>query len=119
MAVTPDATLRTDALGRCTLLLLGRRTWIAAVITWDTLTGVLGHFEGDDRASYEVALEANKGLLARQNNCTYRDGSSGALRLLTTLFTPSTDWVTRSASSFSARDVTAPVNRTVPPCERI
>lgn len=98
---------------------LSRSTWIPAVITWDTLTGVLGHFEGDDRASYEEALEASKGLLARQNNRIYREGSSGALRLLTTLFTPSTDWVTRSASSFSARDVTAPVNMTVPPCERI
>ena len=43
---------------------------------------------------------------------------SGALRLLTTPFTPSTDWLTRSASSFSARDVTGPVRMTVPSCER-
>jgi hypothetical protein len=56
---------------------------------------------------------------ARPNSRIYRDGSSGALRLLTTLFTPSTDWATRSASSFSARDVTGPVNMTVPSCERI
>ena len=34
---------------------------------------------------------------------------SGALRLLTTFFTPSTDCATLSANSFSARDGTEPV----------
>ena len=54
-----------------------------------------------------------------ERDAPYRAAApSGALRLLTTRFTPSTDWLTRSASSFSAREVTGPVRITVPSCER-
>jgi len=40
-----------------------RGIWIPAVIAWETRTGELARFEGEDRASYEQALEGSKGLL--------------------------------------------------------